>query len=86
LINETNLSFVHGSVFGIKRSQVKLLDDSGKVLKEIVLSSNNQGDQAKANTTANKKDADQYQVMGIEDEGNSRVNAVLTRQLIPQTL
>jgi hypothetical protein len=86
LINETNLSFVHGSVFGIKKSQVKLLDDSGKVLKEIVLSSNNQGDQAKANTTTNKKDADQYQVMGIEDEGNSRVNAVLTRQLIPQTL
>lgn len=70
---------MHGSVFGIKKSQVKLLDDAGKVQKEIVISSNNQADQAKTNTTANKKDADQYQVMGIEDEGNARVNAVLTR-------
>ena len=40
LINETSLSFIHGSVFGIKRSQIKLLDDNGKVQKEIVLSSN----------------------------------------------
>ena len=37
LINETSLSYVHGSVYGIKRSHIKLLDDSGKVQKEIVL-------------------------------------------------
>jgi|LauGreDrversion4_2_1035121.scaffolds.fasta_scaffold87634_1 hypothetical protein len=41
LINETNLSFIHGSVYGIKKSQVKLLDDAGKVQKDIIISSNN---------------------------------------------
>jgi hypothetical protein len=77
---------VHGSVFGIKKSQVKLLDDAGKVQKEIVLSSNSApGEQGKA-STASKKETDQYQVMGIEEEGKARVNSVLTRQLVPQTL
>ena len=39
LINEANISYVHGSVYGIKKSQIKLLDDAGKVQKEIVLQS-----------------------------------------------
>jgi hypothetical protein len=60
---------------------VKLLDDEGKVQKEIVLQSNQSEQQTKAN--GGKKDIDQYQVMGIEEEGNARVNSVLTRQLIP---
>ncbi len=60
---------------------MKLLDDEGKVQKEIVLQSNQSEQQTKAN--GGKKDIDQYQVMGIEEEGNARVNSVLTRQLIP---
>ena len=35
--------------------------------------------QSEAGKSANKKESDQYQVMGIEEEGNARVNAVLTR-------
>lgn len=31
LQNETSISLIHGSVFSMKRSQVKLIDDSGKV-------------------------------------------------------
>jgi hypothetical protein len=60
----------------MKKSQVKLLDDAGKVQKEIVLQSNTQSEAGKS---SNKKESDQYQVMGIEEEGNARVNAVLTR-------
>jgi hypothetical protein len=60
----------------MKRSQIKLLDDAGKVQKEIVLQSNTQSEAGKS---VNKKESDQYQVMGIEEEGNARVNAVLTR-------
>jgi hypothetical protein len=67
----------------MKKSQIKLLDDAGKVQKEIVLQSSTQSEAGKS---ANKKESDQYQVMGIEEEGNARVNALLTRQLIPQTL
>jgi hypothetical protein len=60
----------------MKKSQIKLLDDAGKVQKEIVLQSNTQSEAGKS---ANKKESDQYQVLGIEEEGNARVNAVLTR-------
>ena len=60
----------------MKKSQIKLLDDAGKVQKDIVLQSNTQREAGKS---ANKKESDQYQVMGIEEEGNARVNAVLTR-------
>lgn len=83
LINETNISYIHGSVFGIKKSQVKLLDDAGKVQKDIVLQSNEASEKKEKN---DKKEVDQYQVMGIEEEGNARVNAVMARQLVPQTL
>ena len=60
----------------MKKSHIKLLDDAGKVQKDIVLQSNTQSEAGKS---ANKKESDQYQVMGIEEEGNARVNAVLTR-------
>ncbi len=35
LINETSLSVVHGSLFSMKKSQVKILDEEGKVQKII---------------------------------------------------
>jgi hypothetical protein len=70
-------------VFGIKKSQVKLLDDAGKVQKEITLTSNQLTEPA---AVKGKKETDQYQVMGIEEEGNARVNSVMTRQLVPQSL
>jgi hypothetical protein len=87
LVNETNLSVVHGSLFSMKRSQVKLLDDQNKVQKEITLS----GDVSNIKELPKKPKAlnnDQYQVMGIEEEGNARVNNMMNggniRQLVPQ--
>lgn len=37
LVNETALKIVHGSVFQLKSSTIKLLDDAGKVQKDIIL-------------------------------------------------
>lgn len=37
LVNETSLKIVHGSVFQLKSSSIKLLDDAGKVQKDIIL-------------------------------------------------
>ena len=68
------------------------MDDSGKVQKEISLYSSGHGADEKESSkkSVSKKDNDQYQVMGIEDEGNSRVNNLINggnmRQLVPQTL
>ena len=87
LVNEANLSIVHGSLFSMKRSQVKLLDDQNKVQKEITLSGDvsNIKELPKKPKTLNN---DQYQVMGIEEEGNARVNNMMNggniRQLVPQ--
>jgi hypothetical protein len=93
LQNETNVSVVHGSVFSMKRSQIKLIDDSGKVQKDISLSAGGSiatDEKESSKKSVQKKDNDQYQVMGIEDEGNSRVNNLMNggnmRQLVPQTL
>jgi len=79
---------LHGSLFSMKRSQVKILDDEGKVQKVVSLSGevSNIKELPKKPKPAN----DQYQVMGIEDEGNARVNNMMNggniRQLIPQSL
>jgi hypothetical protein len=88
LHNETSVSIVHGSIFSLKKSQIKLLDDSGKVQKDISLSSGSGSDEKESTKkSVSKKDNDQYQVMGIEDEGNSRVNNLMNggnmRQLVP---
>ena len=61
----------HGSVYSLKKSQAKLLDDQGKVLKEV-----NLADEVKADTKTQSRKEEQYQVMGIEEEGNARVNGV----------
>lgn len=88
LINETSLSVLHGSLFSMKRSQVKILDDEGKVQKVVSLS----GEVSNIKELPKKPKApnDKYQVMGIEDEGNARVNNMMNggniRQLIPQSL
>lgn len=74
MIDETNLSVVHGSLFAMKRSHVKLLDDEGKVQSIVSLS----GDVSNIKELPKKpKVNDQYQVMGIEEEGNARVNNMM---------
>ena len=85
LINESTVSLIHGSIYSMKRSQNKLLDDSGKVIKEILLGTKDEG---KISTASKKNNNDQYQVMGIEEEGNARVNKIIAtteqmRQLVP---
>ena len=87
LINETSLSVVHGSLFSMKKSHVKIIDDEAKVQKVISLS----GDVSNIKELPKKpKVNDQYQVMGIEEEGNARVNNMMNggniRQLVPQAL
>lgn len=77
LVNETTLSLVHGSIFSLKRSQIKLLDDEGKVQKDITLNSSDQANGV-TETVQKKSGNDQYQVMGIEDEGNAKVNSIMT--------
>lgn len=37
LVNETSLNVVFGSVFALRRQQIKLINDEGKVQKEITL-------------------------------------------------
>jgi hypothetical protein len=65
------------------------LDDQNKVQKEITLS----GDVSNIKELPKKPKAlnnDQYQVMGIEEEGNARINNMMNggniRQLVPQQL
>jgi len=84
IVNETGLSFVHGNVFAIKRSQVKLLDEAGKVQKEVSINGKLAG---KEEVKEVKKDSGNYQVMGIEEEGTARVNTLMSRQqLVPHSL
>lgn len=88
--NESSLNVIYGSIYSIRRTQAKLLDDAGKVLKDIVLGGVSQD--GKVASKAGKKLDDQYQVMGIEEEGNAKVNNILSvqngqmRQLVPQSL
>ena len=83
IVNESGLRFVHGNVFAIKRSIVKLIDEEGKVQKEVSFNGKIAG---KEEVKEVKKDSGNYQVMGIEEEGNARVNAVMSRQLVPHSL
>lgn len=87
LINISSLSVVHGSLFSMKKSHVNMLDDEGKVQKDISLSV----EVSNIKELPKKpKVNDQYQVMGIEEEGNARVNNMMNggniRQLVPQAL
>jgi hypothetical protein len=56
-------------------------------LKEVSLAAIEDGKHTHEKASAKKGD-DQYLVMGIEDEGNARVNGVFAnqRQLVPQSL
>ena len=74
LINISSLSVVHGSLFSMKKSHVNMLDDEGKVQKHISLSV----EVSNIKELPKKpKVNDQYQVMGIEEEGNARVNNMM---------
>lgn len=74
IVNESSVNIIHGSTFQLRRSHVKLIDDAGKVQKEITLGSEIQTEsKVQGRNGAGKRD-DQYQVVGIEDEGNARVN------------
>ena len=74
LINISSLSVVHGSLFSMKKSHVNMLDDEGKVQKDISLSV----EVSNIKELPKKpKVNDQYQVMGIEEEGNARVNNMM---------
>lgn len=56
-------------------------------MKEVSLAAIEDGKHIHEKASA-KKGEDQYLVMGIEDEGNARVNGVFAnqRQLVPQSL
>lgn len=75
ILNESTLNLTHGSVYSLKRSQARLLDDQGKVLKEV-----NLAEDVKSEAKAISRKEEQYQVKGIEDEGNARVNGVRNNQ------
>jgi len=65
----------------MKKSQVDLMDDQGKVKKDIVVGSAAQ-DQEEAKSSQKKgKQAEEegYQVMGIEEEGSALVNGVFSQ-------
>lgn len=72
ILNEKTLAITYGSVFAMKRQQTSLLDDAGKVIKEITLSSA-LTESGKPSAVKSKKE-ENYQVMGIEDEGMARAN------------
>ena len=57
IVNETTLSMISGSIYSIKRSQTRLLDDQGKVQKEIVLGAEQGQVDGKKSL---KKDQDHY--------------------------
>ena len=67
---------MHGSLFAIKKSNVSLVGDAGQVLKEIHLGpSKLSGEEEKR--SAKKEQGENYQVMGVEEEGTGLVNGMM---------
>ena len=91
IINESSIGLTYGSIYQVKSQVAGLLNDEGKVIKEIQIGSASEGKQSTLSKQSKKggDNQDHYAVMGIEDEGNALVNNAIhanVRQLVPPSL
>lgn len=65
------MTVINGSIFALRKSQVSLTDDQDNLVKKVTLSKGDDLlDGVKKSSTKNKAQNEDYDVMGIEDEGN----------------
>eukprot|EP00347_Sterkiella_histriomuscorum_P003625 403363569 len=79
--SQTQMNILHGSVFAIKKSLVSLTNDQGKIEKDIMLGKYNEEEEKKNLNRKQAANQDGYAVTGIEEEGNAKVNGLLSAQL-----
>lgn len=76
IVNETTLNVVYGNIYSVRKAQARLLDDQGKINKVVELGgAADEGKESSGKVSKHKED--QVEVMGIEQEGNARVNGVI---------